>query len=484
MRLLLFLALLLPVFVSPDSAGASTVAPTMFARSGAGAAIAQGHVYLIGGINGAEFLQSMEYAPLIKDGGIGPWKEGPKMNMDRGFTTAAVSGDWLYLLGGANGKNGINLLATVERAKIKPDGSLGPWILEPKLMQTSRRGTVAVAYNNHLYAMGGYSGIFLSTVERAKINADGSLGPWIYEPNEMNDARYIHGAAIYGDTLYVVGGHNEATGGALNSVEYCKIKTDGSVGPWRRTSPLNEARYLTTSAVVGDYLYVFGGFNGKTYMQTVEKAKIEKDGSLGPWQKIASLSVPREGMATTVSGNNIYLIGGSNSTGYLTSTEHGKIGASGNIDKWLSAAPAPSHAVKIQGKGSAGAQTSAGLQFLNQGKIDQAILAFQSAIKADQNHAEAYFYLGIAWLQKNKPRDAIEALKAGTSLADSHVDMHYNLACAYAKDGQIKDGLNSLGKALALGFDPAFARQDKDLVNLRKDPGFEALFKGKKKTKK
>ena len=470
MRKLLFLILLLPIFLTAEPVTAA-VAPTLFARSGAGAVVDRGHVYLMGGINGAKFLKNMEYATLLKDGGIGAWKEGPKMHMERGFTTAVVSGDWIYLLGGANGQNGMNLLATVERVKINPDGSLGPWVLEPDLMQTSRRGTVAVAYKNYLYAMGGYSGIFLSSVERAKVKPDGSLGPWIYEPNEMNDARYIHGAAIHGNTLYVVGGHNEATGGALKSVEYCKIQPDGSVGLWHRTSPLNEARYLTASAVVGDYLYVFGGFNGKTYMQTVEKAKIKKDGSLGPWQMTASLSVPREGVAPIVNGNTIYLIGGSNRSGYLASTDVGKVGASGNIDKWLSTSTIGG-AVKIEKKGSSGAQTAAGLQLLNQGKIDEAIIALELAIKADKNNAEAYFYLGIAWLQKNKPKEAIAALRAGTGLAQTHVDMHYNLACAYAKDGQIKNGLNALKKALALGFDPAFARKDPDLANLHKDPGF------------
>ena len=40
---------------------------------------------------------------------------------------------------------------------------------------------------------------------------------------------------------------------------------------------------------------------------------------------------------------------------------------------------------------------------------------------------------------------------------------------------------NSITSALTLGFDPTFARQDNDLANLRKDPRFEALFKGKKK---
>ncbi|MDH4101476.1 MAG: hypothetical protein OEV28_12985 [Nitrospirota bacterium] len=485
MRTLILLIMLIPFFSSPEPTGAANVAPTLSARSGAGAAIAKGHAYLIGGINGSTFLQSMEYAPLLKDGGIGAWKEGPRMNMERGFTTAAFSGGWVYLLGGANGKNGINLLATVERAKLNADGSLGPWILEPKLMQTSRRGTVAVAHNNHLYAMGGYSGIFLSTVERARINPDGSLGPWIYEPNEMNDARYIHGAAIHGNTLYVVGGHNEATGGALNSVEYCTINPDGSVGPWRRTSPLNEARYLTTSTVVGDYLYVFGGFNGKTYMQTVEKAKINKDGTLGPWQKTASLSVPREGVATTVNGNNIYLIGGSNSSGYLTSTEHGKVGAEGNVAQWISSPPSTGRVkiIKPQGTEKAATQTSAGLQLMNRGKIDEAIIAFQSAIKADGNYAEAYFYLGIAWLQKSKPRDAIEALEVGVKLADNHADMQYNLACAYARDKQVKKGIKSLTKALSLGFDPAFAHKDPDLSNLRKDPDFDALFSGERKKK-
>lgn len=481
MHKLLIIALSLSALLSSSAAWAVTIAPTLVARSGAGAAMSKGHIYLVGGINGTIFLKSIEFAPMLQDGGVGAWKDGPRLNMERGFTTATVSGDWLYVLGGANGKNGINLLATVERAKINLDGSLGPWLLEPKLMQTSRRGTVTVTYKENIYAMGGYSGTFLPTVERAKINPDGSLGPWIYEPSEMNDARYIHGAAIHGDTLYVVGGHNEATGGALSSVEYCKINPDGSLGQWSRTSSLIEARYLTASAVVGDYLYVFGGFNGKAYLQTVEKAKINRDGSLGPWTKTASLSVPREGAAPVVYRDTAYLIGGSNTGGYLTSSDFGKAGASGDIARWISTPAASSHAGTQAKEPPAVQYVRAGVQLMDQGKLDDAVFAFQSAVKTDKNLAEAYFYLGIAYLQKNRNRDAVKTLETGARLAPVHNEMHYNLACAYSRDGQVKNGLESLGKALALGFDPAAARQDKDLANLRKDPGFEALFKGKKK---
>lgn len=481
----IFFLALLSVATGGIAAQAIDIAPTMTARSGAGAAISKGHVFLVGGINGTSFLPGVEIAPLLPGGGIGAWKQGPKLNMERGFTTATVWGDWLYVLGGANGKNGVNLLATVERARINLDGTLGPWVLEPKLMQTSRRGTVAVAYNGQLYAFGGYSGMFLPTVERAKINPDGSLEPWIYDQSELGDARYIHGGALSGNTLYAVGGHNEATGAAYDSVEYSRINPDGSLGPWKKTSKLIEGRYLTASAVAEGYLYVFGGFNGKSYMQAVEKARVELDGSLGPWEKTAPMSVPREGLAPVAHMDNIYLIGGSNRDGYLASTEYGRAAAAGDVGKWA-ALPAikeaKSHAQAPEPP--AVQYTRSGIQLMEEGKLGDAAFAFTSAIKADKNQAEAHFYLGIIYLQTGKNRDAVASFQNAVKAAPKNSEFHYNLACAYAKDGQLKPGLASLKKALDLGFDKNAAKTDKDLDNLRKDPGFSALFKGKKKAGK
>ena len=67
----------------------------------------------------------------------------------------------------------------------------------------------------------------LNTIERAKINPDGSLGKWELMIPTMQDRRYIHSSIYTGGYIYVMGGHDRGSGGALNSVEHAKVKNDG-----------------------------------------------------------------------------------------------------------------------------------------------------------------------------------------------------------------------------------------------------------------
>lgn len=96
-------------------------------RAGAAMIVNNNFIYMVGGVDGRNFLRSSEYAPILADGRIGEWRVGPRLIEDRGFTEAVVKNGYIYVVGGGNGPNGKHLLTTVERAKINPDGSLGPW---------------------------------------------------------------------------------------------------------------------------------------------------------------------------------------------------------------------------------------------------------------------------------------------------------------------------------------------------------------------
>ena len=101
--------------------------PLNVQRSGAASAIVKDRIYVIGGANAAGSLKSTEYAQIQKDGSLARWQRGPELNEERSYMDAVVHGDSIYVAGGANGFSGAHLLRTVERARILPDGSLGPW---------------------------------------------------------------------------------------------------------------------------------------------------------------------------------------------------------------------------------------------------------------------------------------------------------------------------------------------------------------------
>ena len=65
-------------------------------------------------------------------------------------------------------------------------------------------------------------------------------------------------ASEVGGMIYAIGGHYDQPGyGWLNTVERLNPNTDG----WRTELPMLTRRGNTSSATVGDVIYVFGGLN-------------------------------------------------------------------------------------------------------------------------------------------------------------------------------------------------------------------------------
>jgi hypothetical protein len=59
----------------PDWKETSTLAVP---RAGAAIIAADGTLFLIGGVDGKEFIDTTEYARIQKDGSLGPWQPGPR----------------------------------------------------------------------------------------------------------------------------------------------------------------------------------------------------------------------------------------------------------------------------------------------------------------------------------------------------------------------------------------------------------------------
>ena len=117
---------------------------------GAAVVVANGFIYIIGGVNNEGFLKTTEYTKIQKDGALGPWKPGPLLNEERGHAEAVVHKGSIYIVGGANGQNGENLLSSAERARLLSDGSMMPWIREKSSMDLPRRCSKLVVKDNSI----------------------------------------------------------------------------------------------------------------------------------------------------------------------------------------------------------------------------------------------------------------------------------------------------------------------------------------------
>jgi hypothetical protein len=318
-------------------AGWREAEPLTTPRAGAAVVRAGDHVYAIGGVDGQRFLRTVEFTTLLPDGRLAPWQPTAPLNEARGFFAAVVHGGYLYVAGGGNGDNGKNLLRSLERAPLRADGRLGSWQRLDVMLNYTRRCVKLALVGDSLYAMGGFGGVLLDTVERADFGPDGTLGPFTVEPNRFAVPRYINAAAETERAVYVLGGHDQREGVGIPNVEYALA---GPSLAWRPAEALRRGRYGPSAAVLGAQLYALGGLDGPVYLDSIETSRIAPDGSLSPWRETTPLSSPRANFGTFEDRGRLYVVGGSNRGGYFRGVEYAERNAEGELGFHGSAAEA------------------------------------------------------------------------------------------------------------------------------------------------
>lgn len=215
-------------------------------------------------------------------------------------------------------------------------GEQGIWIAgwqETSPLDTPRAGAAVVAAGDHIYAVGGVDGKrFLNSVEYARIRSDGTLTAW--QPTApLNVERGFFDALSHNGYLYVAGGGNGPHGEhLLRSVERAPIRPDGRLGAWERLeTQLVLPRRCVKLAVDGDTIYALGGFGGRLF-DTVERAAFGADGRPGPFRLAQEkLTMPRYVNAAKQVDGVVYVLGGHRETEGVghTEVEYAALGSDG-----------------------------------------------------------------------------------------------------------------------------------------------------------
>lgn len=358
--------------------GWKETSPMNIARAGSAIVVHNNFIYMIAGVDGRQFLRSTEYAPILENGQIGKWKMGPSLVVDRGFTEAVVHNGHIYVVGGGNGPNGKNLLRSVERARINPDGSLDQWRLETNQTVLPRRCTKLALINGYLYSFGGFGGTLLDSVEYAKITDDSSVGVWQMASDAMLLPRYVNSVKSVDGIAYVIGGHDQQKGVGITDVEWTRPQGNGDIRLWQTGSPLKVGRYGLASAKHGKTLYALGGLTGLEYLASIEKTDVLPSGELSSWNETTPMTTPRATFSTVMNRDFIYVIGGTNRDGYLRSVEYASINAEGDIGFWGSEQERSAYQARVKTQN----QSSSSL-LPNEGVIQQVL------------HTEMYSYLRV-----------------------------------------------------------------------------------------
>lgn len=233
-------------------------------------------LWVFGGYHNG-YLRTTEHVAVQEDGSLGPSTQGPPLSTNRYNAATLQLGGFVYIFGGHNGSSAQN---TIERARINADGTLGSWAVMPMTMRVPRYHVQAVNTGKYVYLIGGHDGSPWQTMERAVVNADGSLSQFELADKLLPDAAYHFAKpVVVKDYVYLMG---EYAGGITGRTLYSKILPDGSLGSWNLGPALKSNVYTGVSARIGNYLYLFGGWNGSA--NWVQRALISPDGSLGNWE--------------------------------------------------------------------------------------------------------------------------------------------------------------------------------------------------------
>jgi hypothetical protein len=299
-----------------------------------GAAVQAGtNLLYIGGTDGKTASAKVFVSQLFGQGNFAPWRPGPDLPEPRSKLAAAFFNGSIYVAGGddAAGK------PTTTTWVLTPDaatGQLGTWKVvadmsgqkDPKLdlkLLEARDGAVLVPAADGLFLVGGSNGsAAVNSVWKSTVDTTGALHAWAPSGGAMPGARTDAIAALLGDYLYVYGGTDGKS--PTNAVWVAQVGKDkdgaSQLTAWATNLPqLPAARTSAVGFVANQAIYLVGGTDGSNphgelYWAVPDSAS----GAVKEWKHLSQSDLPSGGLAgstAAVSGSYVFLIGGQPAAG-------------------------------------------------------------------------------------------------------------------------------------------------------------------------
>ena len=119
--------------------------------------------------------------------------------------------------------------------------------------------------------------------------------------------------------IIVIGGETNSSA-ADAKVMSTTIDGSGHISSWQTLGDMISPIRRPLSVTDGDSLYLFGGYNGSSFLNTIYSNKLDSNGQPTTWIQSSNTLPYIDCCSVGVINNNIvYLLGGSNGSGYLSS---------------------------------------------------------------------------------------------------------------------------------------------------------------------
>lgn len=292
-------------------------------------------VYVVGGATATNAPRdSVLYATVSNTGTVGAWTKTTVVPAPLAFAAALVAtpanspvagNSYLYVFGGDSTATG-KPVATVYMGTLSATGAVTAWATTTAL-PAPLHSLGATIFNGNVYVAGGSGSgnVPVATVYRAAIQSDGTLGAW-QALTALPFARSYFGFGVNGTFLYAFGGDSgvvtpndsSVKGSAVTDVVYAQIDVHTgnlAAGGWTANgNKLKKAVTKHTAVVAGGNVLITAGlYTGATTGATEESyAALNADGSTSAFNGATGSNT-----ISSAGGGNIF---NHAATGYLDGT--------------------------------------------------------------------------------------------------------------------------------------------------------------------
>ena len=233
------------------------------------------------------------------------WTALPSMITPRYHFGATAIGEKIYIAGGRKRNDG-----SLSSAEIF-DSKSNECIPLPD-MKEKRSGCAVVSVNGKVYIFG------RDDDKRYIVSGemfDPATNKWTPIPGMKKDRAYFAACTI-GNKIYVIGGHNNYIPCSLVEV------FDTATQKWSPLPHMKTKRNGCAAVSTKNKIYVFGGLSGRdpvtsTYFSSAEVYDVITQ----KWTQLPEMKHKRVGCKASVVGNTIYIVGGRDDIGCLSSSE-------------------------------------------------------------------------------------------------------------------------------------------------------------------
>ena len=225
---------------------------------------------------------------------------------------------------------------------------IGKWLTTTALPRTSTELLAGVS-GGFMYAAAvgtGDGASQSSSVYYAPINGDGTLGSWT-QTSSFVQPRDGNSGALVVDGYFYVGPGSLGNSQSTNNFDVATISGGGGLGTFAATSAIPQPGDFAGIVAHNGWMISSGGAYSSVFDE-VFYAPINGNGTLGSFVATTALPGPRAAHGAVVSGDNLYVLGGTNYSSYFSQVWMAPINAGGGVGAWSTLDPLPGN-VAFQG---------------------------------------------------------------------------------------------------------------------------------------